>query len=146
MQLCQLLHPLNLTRAAKDQGDDGLDGGKAQLWPFIRRTDMAYRDLGRTGLKVSRMCLDCMNSGISGRLHDWTLDEEASRPGPCSARLWGGINFFDMANGYWVGTLGGDHRTPPKDFAWKLWRRCRRTAACRARSLPSWRHPMCPIG
>jgi aryl-alcohol dehydrogenase-like predicted oxidoreductase len=66
---------------------------------------MDYVSLGRTGLKVSRLCLGCMSFGapatgelIGGR-HAWTLDEDASQPLLRQA-LELGINFFDTANVY----------------------------------------------
>jgi aryl-alcohol dehydrogenase-like predicted oxidoreductase len=63
-----------------------------------------YIRLGRTGLKVSRLCLGCMTYGIPERgKHPWTLDEEKSRPFIRQA-LDLGINFFDTANSYSDGT------------------------------------------
>ncbi len=67
---------------------------------------MEYVNLGRTGLKVSRICLGCMTYGKApegdpltvGR-HAWTLDEEESRP-LFQQALDAGINFFDTANVY----------------------------------------------
>jgi aryl-alcohol dehydrogenase-like predicted oxidoreductase len=66
---------------------------------------MDYVRLGRTGLRVSRICLGCMTYGAPatgaaqpGR-HAWTLDEEESRPFLRQA-LDLGINFFDTANVY----------------------------------------------
>ena len=59
---------------------------------------MNYVNLGRTGLKVSRLCLGCMTYG-SSKWRDWVLDEEASRPFIKRA-LEAGINFFDTANMY----------------------------------------------
>ncbi len=60
--------------------------------------------LGRTGLKVSRLCLGCMTYGIPERgKHPWTLDEAKSRPFIRQA-LDLGINFFDTANSYSDGT------------------------------------------
>ena len=42
---------------------------------------MDYVNLGRSGLKVSRICLGCMTFGVPERGdHAWTLDEESSRP------------------------------------------------------------------
>lgn len=42
---------------------------------------MEYRRLGSTGLKVSRLCLDCMSFGEPGKgAHPWVLDKEGSRP------------------------------------------------------------------
>ncbi len=61
---------------------------------------MDYVNLGRTGLKVSRLCLGCMTYGDPQRgNHTWTLPEEASRPFIRQA-LELGINFFDTANVY----------------------------------------------
>src|SRR6476659_9805767 len=59
---------------------------------------MDYVNLGRSGLKVSRLCLGCMTYGTS-KWRPWVLDEEPSRP---FFRLaWeAGINFFDTADMY----------------------------------------------
>ena len=59
---------------------------------------MEYVNLGRTGLKVSRLCLGCMTYG-SREWRDWVLNEEESRPFIKHA-LEAGINFFDTANMY----------------------------------------------
>jgi len=66
---------------------------------------MDYVNLGRTGLKVSRICLGCMTYGspaqgtpLPGR-HKWTLNEADSQPFLRQA-LDLGINFFDTANVY----------------------------------------------
>ena len=67
---------------------------------------MEYVNLGRTGLKVSRICLGCMTYGKppapgepkAGR-HAWALNEEQSQPFLKQA-LDLGINFFDTANVY----------------------------------------------
>jgi 1-deoxyxylulose-5-phosphate synthase len=65
---------------------------------------MDYINLGKTGLKVSRLCLGCMTYGVPERgSHPWSLDEEASRPFIARA-LELGINFFDTANVYSDGT------------------------------------------
>jgi aryl-alcohol dehydrogenase-like predicted oxidoreductase len=65
---------------------------------------MEYRNLGKTGLNVSRICLGCMSYGIPERgNHLWTLDEEKTRPFIRRA-LEAGINFFDTANVYSDGT------------------------------------------
>ena len=65
---------------------------------------MDYVRLGRSGLKVSRICLGCMSYGVPDRgNHAWTLDEQASRPFLKKA-LELGINFFDTANVYSDGT------------------------------------------
>jgi aryl-alcohol dehydrogenase-like predicted oxidoreductase len=65
---------------------------------------MEYINLGKTGLKVSRVCLGCMTYGVPDRgAHTWTLDEEKSRP-LIKHALELGINFFDTANTYSDGT------------------------------------------
>jgi aryl-alcohol dehydrogenase-like predicted oxidoreductase len=61
---------------------------------------MEYKNLGKTGLKVSRICLGCMSYGVPERgNHLWTLGEEQTRPFIHRA-LDVGINFFDTANVY----------------------------------------------
>jgi len=66
---------------------------------------MDFVNLGKTGLKVSRICLGCMTYGLpaTGELkagrHAWTLNEEESQPFLLQA-LDLGINFFDTANVY----------------------------------------------
>jgi len=61
---------------------------------------MQYNILGKTDLKVSRLCLGCMTFGEPDRgKHAWTLPEESSRP-IIKHALEGGINFFDTANSY----------------------------------------------
>ncbi len=65
---------------------------------------MRYVRLGSTGLEVSRICLGCMSFGdAASGTHEWTLDEHASRPF-IEAALEAGINFFDTANVYSLGT------------------------------------------
>jgi len=55
-------------------------------------------NLGRTGLKVSRLCFGCMTYGTP-KWRPWVLDEAASRP--FFRRAWdAGINFFDTADMY----------------------------------------------
>jgi aryl-alcohol dehydrogenase-like predicted oxidoreductase len=66
---------------------------------------MEYVNLGKTGLKISRICLGCMTYGApaTGELKPgrqaWALDEEQSQPFFKQA-LDAGINFFDTANVY----------------------------------------------
>ncbi|XPE66643.1 aldo/keto reductase [Shigella flexneri] len=61
---------------------------------------MQYNPLGKTDLRVSRLCLGCMTFGEPNRgNHAWTLPEESSRP-IIKRALEGGINFFDTANSY----------------------------------------------
>ena len=62
---------------------------------------MEYMKLGNTGLDVSRLCLGCMSFGLGGR--KWVLNEEHSRP-IIKKALDLGINFFDTANVYSLGT------------------------------------------
>jgi aryl-alcohol dehydrogenase (NADP+) len=65
---------------------------------------MEYVNLGSTGLQVSRVCLGCMSYGDPKRGgHQWSLDEETSRPFFRRA-VEGGINFFDTANVYSAGS------------------------------------------
>jgi aryl-alcohol dehydrogenase (NADP+) len=62
---------------------------------------MQYVNLGKTGLKVSRICLGMMTYG-SSQWRDWVLDEDAARPFVERA-LDAGINFFDTADVYSAG-------------------------------------------
>lgn len=65
---------------------------------------MEYINLGKTGLKVSKLCLGCMTYGEPDRgLHAWTLNEENSKP-LLKQAIEQGINFFDTANSYSDGT------------------------------------------
>jgi aryl-alcohol dehydrogenase (NADP+) len=59
---------------------------------------MQYVNLGRMGLKVSRICLGAMTYGSSAK-RDWILGEEQGRPFIKRA-LELGINFFDTADMY----------------------------------------------
>ncbi|MFF5475781.1 aldo/keto reductase [Streptomyces sp. NPDC012935] len=78
---------------------------------------MQYVKLGSTGLDVSRICLGCMTYGLPDRgTHEWTLDEEASRPLIRQA-LDAGINFFDTANVYSDGTSEEIVGKALRDFA-----------------------------
>jgi aryl-alcohol dehydrogenase (NADP+) len=62
---------------------------------------MEYVRLGKTGLKVSRLCLGCMTYG-SQSWRPWVLEEDEARPF-FRAAIEGGINFFDTANMYSIG-------------------------------------------
>ena len=67
---------------------------------------MQYRNMGRTGLKVSAICLGTMNFG-------WSADEATSFS-IMDAAVAAGINFFDTADVYshWVpGNKGGESET-----------------------------------
>src|ERR1700681_2438270 len=78
---------------------------------------MEYAKLGRTGLEVSRICLGCMSYGVPDRgNHAWSIGEEDSRPFIKRA-LEGGINFFDTANRYSLGSSEEILGRAIKDFA-----------------------------
>ena len=62
---------------------------------------MQYTNLGKTGLKVSRLCLGMMTYG-SKQWREWMLDEEQAKPFVKRA-LDAGINFFDTADVYSLG-------------------------------------------
>ena len=62
---------------------------------------MQYVNLGRTGLKVSRLCLGAMTYGDPA-WRAWVLSEEQSRPFIKRA-LEAGITFFDTADMYSLG-------------------------------------------
>jgi 1-deoxyxylulose-5-phosphate synthase len=76
---------------------------------------MEYVNFGKTGLKVSRLCLGCMTYGTPA-WRDWVLDEEASRPFFRRA-LEAGINFFDTADVYSIGISEEVTGRALKDFA-----------------------------
>jgi aryl-alcohol dehydrogenase (NADP+) len=62
---------------------------------------MQYVNLGKTGLKISRLCLGMMTYG-SKKWRQWVLEEEEAKPFVGRA-LEAGINFFDTADIYSVG-------------------------------------------
>ncbi|MCK6539123.1 MAG: aldo/keto reductase [Anaerolineales bacterium] len=62
---------------------------------------MQYVNLGRTGMKVSRLCLGMMSYG-SRTWREWVLSEEDARLFVKRA-LDAGINFFDTADVYSLG-------------------------------------------
>jgi len=59
---------------------------------------MEYVNLGRTGLRVSRVCLGMMSFGRH-ESREWALDEDAADPIVRQA-VEGGITFFDTADVY----------------------------------------------
>ena len=59
---------------------------------------MDYVNLGRTGLRVSRLCLGMMSFG-KHESREWALDEAAAEPIVRRA-VEGGITFFDTADVY----------------------------------------------
>lgn len=76
---------------------------------------MEYLRLGKSGLKVSRICLGTMTYG-STKWRDWVLDEDQSRPFIQRA-IELGINFFDTADAYSLGVSEEILGRALKDFA-----------------------------
>lgn len=76
---------------------------------------MEYVNLGKSGLKVSRLCLGMMSYG-DPKWRDWVLPEDAGRPFVRRA-LELGINFFDTANMYSLGVSEEITGRALKDFA-----------------------------
>ena len=76
---------------------------------------MEYINLGRTGLKVSRLCLGMMTYGTP-EWRPWVLTEEPGRPFVQRA-LEVGINFFDTANMYSLGVSEEILGRAMRDFA-----------------------------
>ena len=65
---------------------------------------MEYVNLGKSDLKVSRICMGCMGFGnASTGQHSWTVDEEISKS-IIKKGLELGINFYDTAIVYQAGT------------------------------------------
>lgn len=65
---------------------------------------MEYTTLGKTDIKISRLCVGCMSFGKpSADFHEWTLDPQETEK-MVSHALELGINFFDTANTYSHGT------------------------------------------
>ncbi len=62
---------------------------------------MQYTNLGKTGMKVSRLCLGMMSYG-SKQWREWVLNEEDAKPFVRRA-LDAGVNFFDTADVYSLG-------------------------------------------
>ena len=62
---------------------------------------MEYTNLGKSGLKVSRICLGMMTYGTP-EWRDWVLSKDDSRPFIKKA-IEAGINFFDTADMYSLG-------------------------------------------
>jgi len=78
---------------------------------------MEYVKLGRTGLDVSKIALGCMSFGDADQwIHDWVLNEEDSRQ-IIKKALDLGINFFDTANVYSLGTIEEYLGRALKDYA-----------------------------
>lgn len=65
---------------------------------------MEYKELGNSGINVSRLCLGCMSFGDpASKMHAWTLNPTESEL-IIKHGLNLGINFFDTANCYSAGT------------------------------------------
>lgn len=78
---------------------------------------MDYVNFGKTGLKVSRLCLGCMSFGEPDRgQHPWSLTEADSRP-LIRRALELGLNFFDTANMYSDGSSEEIVGRALKDYA-----------------------------
>jgi len=59
---------------------------------------MHYTNLGRSGLRVSRICLGMMGFGNNSE-RPWVIDEDAAEPIVRKA-VEGGVTFFDTADTY----------------------------------------------
>ncbi|WP_027108517.1 aldo/keto reductase [Lacticigenium naphthae] len=78
---------------------------------------MEYTRLGNTGLEVSKICLGGMSFGDPNKwIHSWVLDEEQSRK-IIKKSLDMGINFFDTANVYGLGSSEEIMGKALKDYA-----------------------------
>ena len=62
---------------------------------------MQYTNLGKTGMKVSRLCLGMMSYG-SKKWRAWVLEKDDAKPFIKRA-LDAGINFFDTSDVYSLG-------------------------------------------
>src|SRR4051794_16363044 len=60
---------------------------------------MDYVNVGRTGLRVSRVCLGMMSFGLGAKAKGWTLGEAEAEPIVRRA-VEGGVTFFDTADVY----------------------------------------------
>lgn len=78
---------------------------------------MKYTNLGKSDLKVSRICMGCMGFGNAATgQHSWTIDEEQSRA-IIKHGLDLGINFYDTAIAYQNGTSEQYVGRALRDFA-----------------------------
>lgn len=76
---------------------------------------MQYVNLGKSGLKVSRICLGMMTYGAT-TWRKWVLEEDAGRP-IIRAAVESGINFFDTADVYSLGVSEAITGRALRDFA-----------------------------
>lgn len=78
---------------------------------------MKYVNLGKTDIKVSRICMGCMGFGdATNGQHSWTVDEETTRE-IIKYGLEKGINFYDTAIAYQGGTSEQYVGRALRDFA-----------------------------
>lgn len=78
---------------------------------------MEYVKLGNTGLEVSKICVGGMSFGDPEKwIHSWVLNEEESRK-IIKKAIELGINFFDTANVYSLGTSEEYMGRALRDFA-----------------------------
>ncbi len=78
---------------------------------------MKYTKLGKSDLKVSRICMGCMGFGDPERgQHSWTIDEDHSRE-IIKRGLDLGVNFYDTAIAYQSGTSEQYVGRALRDFA-----------------------------
>lgn len=78
---------------------------------------MKYTNLGKSDLKVSRICMGCMGFGdATNGQHSWTVDEATTRE-IIKVGLKQGINFYDTAIAYQNGTSEQFVGRALRDFA-----------------------------
>ena len=78
---------------------------------------MKYMNLGKSDLKVSRICMGCMGFGNAATgQHSWTVDEAQTRE-IIKHGLNLGVNFYDTAIAYQNGTSEQYVGRALKDFA-----------------------------
>ena len=75
---------------------------------------MNTRFLGNTGVRVSELCFGAMTFGGRGYWKNIGQVEQKEADALVGMALDGGINFFDTANVYSEGRVGGDPRQGPR--------------------------------
>jgi 1-deoxyxylulose-5-phosphate synthase len=88
---------------------------KTFIEPKDEQRLMKYINLGKTGLKVSRICLGMMTYGTS-KWRPWVLDEDISRP-IIQRAVELEVNFFDTADMYSAGMSEEVTGRALRDFA-----------------------------
>ena len=84
---------------------------------MAERKIMKYTNLGKSDLKVSRICMGCMGFGdAAAGQHSWTVDESRTRE-IIKHGLELGINFYDTAIAYQNGTSEQFVGKALRDFA-----------------------------